>query len=207
MLNNWEEKPLILNEKHKIIIDEWFSMLQKNEYNFNGFTYNGLKLRAELRRQSLPYGVMLQEGYWILADRLFNENKFLIENKNHHQALALFVAVAVFAKNNNDNASFAFQLSEKNPVGERSIMSPLRFNQLIACDNDEVFCRRLIRAVKLRNDNGVNIFSLADGIFLWIQERHDCQLGLPSSDLDPFKRNSIRWAMNYYSNKKNFKEQ
>ena len=140
MLNNWEEKPLILNEKHKIIIDEWFSMLQKNEYNFNGFTYNGLKLRAELRRQSLPYGVMLQEGYWILADRLFNENKFLIENKNHHQALALFVAVAVFAKNNNDNASFA--------------------SQLIACDNDEVFCRRLIRAVKLRNDNGVNIFHL-----------------------------------------------
>ena len=51
MLNNWEEKPLILNEKHKIIIDEWFSMLQKNEYNFNGFTYNGLKLRAELRRR------------------------------------------------------------------------------------------------------------------------------------------------------------
>ena len=199
------KKTLILNDDHKAIIIKWFSKLQVQECFFFGKAYNGLKLRAELKRSSLPNGVMLKEGYWLLANQLFEEKSFLIASDNHHQALAIFVAVAVFVKANNENASFASQLSEKNKKNERNIMSSLRFNQLLASDTEEEFCRRLIRAVKLRGDGGVNLFSLADSIFLWVKEKNNRQKNL-LNNMEPFKRNSVRWAMDYYSTEKSIKE-
>lgn len=199
------KKPLILNDDHKAIIIKWFSKLQIQECYFFGKAYNGLKLRAELKRSSLPNGVMLKEGYWLLANQLFEEKSSLIASDNHHQALAIFVAVAVFVKANNENASFASQLSEKNKKNERNIMSSLRFNQLLASDTEEEFCRRLIRAVKLRGDGGVNLFSLADSIFLWVKEKNNRQKNL-LNNMEPFKRNSVRWAMDYYSTEKSIKE-
>lgn len=205
MSNNIIKKSIILNENHKNCINEWFALLQQRLCGFNGNSYNGRKLRAELRRTSLPFGVIIEDGYQILAEALFAKDNGLAETEIHHQALALFVAVAIFAKVNNSNAPFASQLSEKVKGGERNFLSKLRFEQLLASETEEEFCHRLIRAIKLRGDNGVNIFSLADSIFLWVQEQYDRKQNLPANP-DPFKRNSVRWAMDYYSTKKTSKE-
>jgi CRISPR system Cascade subunit CasB len=205
MSNSLIQKPIVLNENHKKIIDEWFSMLQQRLYNFNGGTYNGRKLRSELRRSSSLYAVMLQEGYMILANALFNESSALASKPIYHQALAQFTRVAAFADANNGKGTFAAQLSERIKIGERNFLSCLRFEQLLASQTPEEFCIRLIRAVKMRGEKGVNLFSLADGIFLWMQEWHDRQQNLPRNT-DPFKRLSVRWAMDYNSTKKQSKE-
>ncbi|MCX8573851.1 MULTISPECIES: type I-E CRISPR-associated protein Cse2/CasB [unclassified Gilliamella] len=200
------KKSIILKENHKKIIDDWFSMLQERRYGFNGGTYNGRQLRAELRRATFLQEIILQEGYTILKDALFDKDSTLFSNKPfHEQALVYFTWVAPFADSNNDNASFASQLSDKVRGGERNFLSRLRFQQLLASETPEEFCRRLIRAIKIRGKNGVNLFSLADGIFLWVQEWHERQQNLPSNS-DPFKRLSVRWAMDYNSTKKTSKE-
>ncbi|WP_085246891.1 type I-E CRISPR-associated protein Cse2/CasB [Gilliamella mensalis] len=205
MSNNLIKKTIILNESHKKCINEWFSMLQQRSYPFYGGTYNGRKLRAELRRATLPFGVMLHEGYFCLANVLFNDTHRLTPTPVHQQALAIFVAVAAFASANNEKAPFAAQLSEKAKGGQRNIMSPLRFEQLQTSETPEEFCRRLIRAVKLRGEQGVNLFSLADGIFLWVREWHNRLQNL-SPTINPFERLSVRWAMDYYSTNKLPKE-
>ncbi|MCO6546948.1 MAG: type I-E CRISPR-associated protein Cse2/CasB [Gilliamella sp.] len=205
MSGNVMKKTVILNESHRKCVNEWFLMLQQRSYSFNGNTYSGRKLRAELRRATLPFGVMLQEGYYCLANALFNDIHRLTQSPFYQQALAIFVSVAVFANANNEQTSFAAQLSEKAKGGEHKIISPLRFEQLQSSKTPEEFCRRLIRAVKLRGENGVNLFSLADGIFLWVQEGYNRLQNL-SLDINPFERQSVRWAMDYYSTKQTSKE-
>ena len=205
MSNSFMKKSVILKENHKKIIDDWFSMLQKRLCGFNGGTYNGRQLRSELRRTMLLENIYLQEGYAILNKALFNQNiSSSSDIRIQFHALACFTWVASFANANNDNAPFATQLSEKVRGGERNFLSYIRFEQLLASKTPEEFCRRLIRAIKIRGKNGVNLFSLADGIFLWVQERHERQENLPFNS-DPFKRLFVRWAMDYNSTKKNIR--
>ena len=206
MSNSFIGKPVLLEENHKKIIDDWYSMLQERRYGFNGGTYNGRQLRAELRRTTLLENIYSQEGYTILNKALYDHNiSSSSDIRIQLQALACFTWVASFANVNNDNAPFAAQLSEKVRGGERSFLSRLRFEQLLASETPDEFCHRLIRATKIRGDNGVNLISLAEGIFLWIQEWLDRQQN-SSFNSDPFKRLSVRWAMDYNSTKKISKE-
>ena len=205
MSDTIQKKLMILNDSHKKIIDEWFSMLQQRQCKFNGINYNGRKLRAELRRVSLSELIILQDGYTILANKLLNNDSKLAQTDIHYHALQILVNVAVFAELNNDKAPFAAQLSEKVKGGERNYLSKLRFERLLASETPEEFCQRLIRAVKLRGEKGVNLISLADGIFLWMQEWYAREHNLPV-DNNPFKRFSTRWAMDYFSTKNNTKE-
>ncbi|WLS92176.1 type I-E CRISPR-associated protein Cse2/CasB [Gilliamella apicola] len=193
---------IILNDNHKKIIDEWFSMLQQRQGKFNGITYNGRKLRAELRRNSLYELICSQAGYRILADKLINNDSKLAKTEVHYYALKIFANVAAFAEKNNDKSPFAAQLSEKIKGGERNYLSELRFERLLTSETPEEFCQRLIRAVKLRGEKGVNLTSLADGIFLWMQEWDAREHGWPA-DTNPFKRLSVRWEMDYFSTKNN----
>jgi CRISPR system Cascade subunit CasB len=202
-----QKKLMILNDNHKKIIDEWFSMLQLRQCTFNGISYNGRKLRAELRRNALSEFIILQEGYMILAKALIHNDSKLPQTDVQYQALQIFVNAAAFAQANNDKAPFAAQLSEKVKGGERSFLSPLRFEQLCESQTPEEFCRRLIRAVKIRGEKGVNLISLADGIFLWMQEWYAREYKHNSSaKTNPFERLSVRWAMDYFSTKNNSKE-
>jgi CRISPR system Cascade subunit CasB len=56
----------------------------------------------------------------------------------------------------------------------------------------------LIQAVKIRGGEGVNILSLADSIFLWMDEWYQRETHKPAVS-DPFARNRIRWASEYLS--------
>ena len=202
MSDTTQKKLIILNDNHKKIIDEWFFMLQQRQGKFNGISYNGRKLRAELRRDSLSESIFLQDGYTILADKLINNDSKLAKTEVHYYALRIFANVAAFAEKNNDKSPFATQLSEKINGGERNYLTELRFERLLASENPDEFCQRLIRAVKLRGEKGVNLTSLADGIFLWMQEWDAREHNWPA-DTNPFKRLSVRWAMDYFSTKNN----
>ena len=202
MSDTTQKKLIILNDNHKKIIDEWFSMLQQRQGKFNGITYNGRKLRADLRRDSLSEFIFLQDGYTILANKLINNDSKLAQTEVHYYALQIFANVAAFAEKNNDKSPFAAQLSEKVKGGERNYLSKLRFESLLTSETPEEFCQRLIHAVKLRGEKGVNLTSLADGIFLWMQEWHAREHNWPA-DTNPFKRLSVRWAMDYFSTKNN----
>jgi len=205
MSDTIQKKLMILNDNHKKIIDEWFSMLQQRRGNFNGITYNGRKLRADLRRDSLSELIFLQNGYTILANKLINNDSKLAQTEVHYYALQIFANVAAFAESNSDKIPFAAQLSEKIKGGERNYLSELRFERLLASETPAEFCHRLIRAVKLRGKKGVNLTSLADGIFLWMHEWYAREHNWPANT-NPFKRFSTRWAIDYFSTKNNTKE-
>ena len=192
MLNSDTAKPLIITlpEAQKVLTD-WFGILSEREASTEGVKINGRAWRAELRRMTLPYGVMMCRGYDALRRKLLS---CMPLSPVDEMALAVFVSVAVHIKSHKDNASFAAQLGP-DKEGTRC-MSELRFQRLQQAAEPEEFCLQLIRAVKLRGNEGVNILSLADSIFLWMREWQQRQEDQPVNS-NPFARNRIRWASEY----------
>lgn len=192
MLNSDTAKPVIITlpEAHKVLTD-WFDILSEREARADGVRINGRAWRAELRRMSLPYGVMMCTGYDALRRKLLS---CMSLRPVDEMALAIFISVAVHIKSHKGNASFAAQLGP-DKEGKRA-MSALRFQRLQQASEPEEFCLQLIRAVKLRGSEGVNILSLADSIFLWMREWQQRQEDQPVNS-NPFARNRIRWASEY----------
>lgn len=173
---------------------EWFAILSERYERKDGKRINGRAWRAELKRMDPPYGVMVCEGYNALRQRLLEHIPL---RPLDEMALALFVSVAVHIKGHKDSRSFAAQLGEK-LNGSSSCVSTLRFERLQKATDPETFCQLLIRAVKVRGTDGVNVLSLADSIFLWMEEWQRRENHEPETT-HPFKRNRIRWANEYLS--------
>jgi len=174
-------------------LTEWFDILSERYKKQDEKRINGRAWRAELRRMEPPYGVMMCEGYAELRRQL---QQHMALQPVDQMALAVFVSVAVYVKNHNSDLSFAAQLGQK--INDRPCLSRLRFERLQQAADPESFCQQLTRAVRLRGDDGVNIVSLADGIFLWMREWQMREEHQPES-IDPFSRNRIRWASEYLS--------
>jgi CRISPR system Cascade subunit CasB len=183
---------------------EWFADLSERYADPGKEQINGRAWRAELKRMEPPYGVMMCEGYDRLRQQLA---KHMSLRPIDEMALALFVSVAahikrdnpfaVSSKNSKQTLSFAAQLGEK--ANESTpVISSLRFERLQKASDPETFCLLLIRAVKIRANNGVNVLSLADSIFLWMEEWLRREEHLPENR-NPFERNRIRWASEYLS--------
>nr|WP_318383809.1 type I-E CRISPR-associated protein Cse2/CasB [uncultured Enterobacter sp.] len=175
------------------VLTKWFDVLSERNNFQTGQRINGRAWRAELRRAEPPYGVMMCEGYAALRTQIAEH---MTLQPIDQMALAIFASVAVHIKKHNDAYSFAAQLGEKS--GDRPCLSRLRFERLQQATDPETLCIQLMRAVKLRGTEGVNVISLADGIFLWMREwqaRENHQL----EALDPFSRCPIRWASEYLS--------
>ena len=122
-----------------------------------------------------PYGVMMCEGYNALRQALLKPMQL---QPLDEMALALFVSVAVHIKSHKEKMSFAAQLGEK-LNGSTPCVSGL-----------------LIQAVKMRGTDGINVLSLADGIFLWMEEWQRRENHQPEPR-NPFERNRTRWANEY----------
>lgn len=180
-------------EAQKALID-WFTLLSERNEREEGKRINGRAWRAELKRMEPPYGVMMCEGYDALRQALL---KHMPLQPLGEMALALFVSVAVHIKSNKDKPSFAAQLGEK-LNGSTSCVSGLRFERLLKASDPETFCQLLIQVVKIRGKDGVNILSLADSIFLWMEEWQRREQHEPEPR-NPFERNRIRWANEYLS--------
>lgn len=173
---------------------EWFAVLSERYIDKGAQRINGRAWRAELKRMAPPYGVMMCEGYGDLRQRL---SEHMPLQPIHEMALALFVSVAVHAKSHKQTLSFAAQLGEK-LRGDRPCLSKLRFERLQKASDPEAFCNLLISAIKIRGAEGVNIISLADSIFLWMEEWLRREEHQPEAS-HPFDRNRIRWANEYLS--------
>ncbi|GLR08694.1 type I-E CRISPR-associated protein Cse2/CasB [Mixta theicola] len=180
-------------EAQKALLD-WFAILSERYAISDKKQVNGRAWRAELKRMELPYGVMMCEGYNNLRQRL---NEHMPLRPVDEMALALFVSVAAHIKSDERALSFAAQLGEQ-ITGAKSVLSSLRFERLQKANDPENFCQLLIRAVKIRAEYGVNVLSLADSIFLWMEEWLRREEHLPENS-NPFARNRIRWASEYLS--------
>ncbi|MEH0834061.1 type I-E CRISPR-associated protein Cse2/CasB [Pectobacterium cacticida] len=179
---------LVINKDDAKKINDWFDALQHR----HGFAGNGRARRAELRRaKSPPYGVLTCPGYHDLAGKLAD----YLRQEHHIVALAIFVSVAAHAGKNTLKSSFAAQLGEKQG-GDRPYLSPLRFERLQRAQTPEELYRQLFRAVQIRGEAGVNLPSLADGIFLWVEEWQARQENR-APEIHPLRRNAVRWACEY----------
>lgn len=191
--SNTAREQILTTPDVKQVVTGWFAALAERREEFAGNWVKGRAWRAELRRMPPPYGVMMCEGYAALRDALLPCIRL---EPIDQLALALFASVAVHVTCDNTDRSFAAQLGSE--IKGRVCLSRLRFERLQRATDPQTFCQQLIRAVKLRGSQGVNIVSLADGIFLWMQEwlaREEHR----SADPNPFRQNRIRWASEYLS--------
>ncbi len=169
-------------------IRRWYSYLQERYHHDGG---NGRAWRAELRRCAQPYGALTTESFQVLMQSLRNHVNF---QPSDTLALAIFASVVAHARKDNPQECFARQLGKEHK--STPYLSRLRFDRLLAIRTPTELCSQLTRAVKLRGDEGVNVVSLADGIFQWMREWHAREQCLPAQS-DPFKRISVRWASEY----------
>ncbi|PXW49854.1 CRISPR-associated Cse2 family protein [Grimontella sp. AG753] len=175
-------------------IKDWFATLTERYASEGAKRINGRAWRAELKRMELPYGSMMSESFHVLRQRI---SVHMPLEPINEMALALFACVAAHIKTHQGKLSFAAQLGEK-LNGDKPCFSVLRFERLQKASDPETFCQLLIQAVKIRGDEGVNLLSLADSIFLWMDEWHQLETHQPLVS-DPFARNRIRWASEYLS--------
>jgi CRISPR system Cascade subunit CasB len=186
--SNTSQELVIYSQTAKDIVNGWFNDLQQRDHSK---PFNGRVWRAELRRAKSIYQVITTPGYRALLNKL---EKVLNVKQSDILALAIFASVAAHARRINNQRSFAAQLGAD--LKGKPCLSSLRFNRLLQARQPEELCAQLIRAVKLRGDEGVNITSLADGILLWMQEwqaRQEHQ----ALEINPFKRNDVRWSSEY----------
>lgn len=197
MLNsNTAAELIVTSNEVRRVLREWYGDLQQRESSNGAQSGNGRAWRAEMRRADAPYGVVEYEGYHALRRRL---TPYMPLWPVDELALAVFASVAIHVKWDNTSRSFAAQLGE-NLKGNRCL-STLRFDRLQQSDSPETLCRQLIRAVKIRGNDGANIASLADGILLWMREHYADRDHQPA-DINPFRRVRIRWANEYLSTTK-----
>lgn len=170
----------------------WFDLLAQRYGHEEEQRINGRAWRAELRRVEPPYGALTCEGYDALRRQL---GAHMPLSPLHQMALALFAGVAAHIKTHNGKLSFGAQLGEK-LNGNDPCVSVLRFERLQKAADPESFSQLLIRAVKIRGHEGVNVLSLADSILLWMEEWQRRSEHQPETT-SPFERNRIRWASEY----------
>ncbi len=216
--SNTAKEKVFTTKEMRTALTSWFGLLQERNVNSDGQKIKGRAWRAELRRMEPPYEVLISEAYAELYRRLAPLMATGEMTATDKLALALFICVAAQAKSHNPLAyqqdkdskgkakkdqdekgrwlSFAAQLGEK--LKGTPCLSRLRFNRLQEARDPQTFCLQLIRAVRLRGEKGVNIISLADGIFLWMREWQAQETHQPQ-DINPFNRNRIRWASEYLS--------
>jgi len=142
--------------------------------------------RAQLRRCGIPAEVFCQRGFHRLC------NKLPWWAKWDEDVMALASVAGVLSHVRTESLlSFPAQLGREKDNSRKPVMSELRFQQLLACQNWDEFYVCLRRAVHLAGLT-VNIISLADGIFHWARDRRDVLSENPS------KRFRFSWADSYY---------
>ena len=144
--------------------------------------------RALLKRAESSADVMLSPVYYKLL------NLFTGENRKGRNALAFAITAGILShvRSNDESRTFAGQLGRpKEPGGTRAAVSELRFQQLAKSSTPDEFYRRLIRTINLL-DKKVNVLSLTDSIFHWVNEHRF------GKDQNPEKRLVVQWSGDYY---------
>lgn len=186
-------KPVVLTDPDAAkVLRRWFEFLQERNNQHQGVATNGRAWRAELRRCAQPFGALTTTAFFQLNQSLSTSARL---QQSDTFALAIVAYVVAHARFDEPKMSFARQLGEK-INGSTPCLSRLRFDRLLAVRTPAELCSQLTRAVKLRGDKGINIVSLADGVFLWMREWQQREENQPV-DSNPFNRFSARWASEY----------
>lgn len=155
---------------------KWWSSLEHNR-----------PARARLRRAERPEDIMLTEPFYQFLQQMPPE-----WSKLENLPTAALVAAALAHVKEHRGGNFAALLASPKEGGEKPRMSELRFQQLQKSSDPAEFFRRLLRAIRLV-ENKVNIYSLADSVWHWMNEY---RFGV---DREPRKRLAVRWANDYYT--------
>jgi CRISPR system Cascade subunit CasB len=140
-----------------------------------------------------PYGAMMCEGYGALRHSLLEHMPLQPLMKWRWRCLP---ASPAHIKKHNEKTSLPRSWGKNSTARRRAFL--LYVLNVCKRPDPQTFCQLLIHAVTIRGHEGVNVLSLADSIFLWMEEwqrREEHQ----SEPRDPFERNRIRWANEYLS--------
>jgi len=143
--------------------------------------------RARLRRAERPDDVVLTEPFFSFLRQMPGAWA-----QPENLPTSAIVAAALAHVEKHREGKFAKQLASPKKIGDRAVMSELRFQQLQKSRDPEEFFRRLLRAIHML-DKSVNIYSLAESILLWMNEY---RFGV---DREPNKRLAFIWAQDYYT--------
>ncbi|MDY0301009.1 MAG: type I-E CRISPR-associated protein Cse2/CasB [Trichlorobacter sp.] len=168
---------------------EWWKSLSENDFERNKVKI-GKGDRARLRRVERPEDALLTEPFFRFLHMMPPE--WALPDNILRSALIASVLSHVDKHDDDEKMSFATQLATPKKVTDKKPrMSVLRFQQLQKSRDPEEFFRRLLRSLQLA-ENPINIFSLADSIWHWMEEY---RFGV---NRKPTKRLSVRWATDYY---------
>jgi CRISPR system Cascade subunit CasB len=143
--------------------------------------------RARLRRAQRLDDVLLTAPFFQFLQQM--PEKWA--NTEYLLSSAIVAAALSHVKKPREGETFATQLALPKAGGKKARMSELRFQQLQKSRDPDEFFRRLLRAIRLL-ENEVNILSLTESILHWMSEY---RYGV---NKEPQKRLSIRWATEYY---------
>jgi len=144
--------------------------------------------KAQLKRCHTAESAMLSAGFralWLgLDDAIINDAR--------PQQIECWATIAVALVHVTSNAQEKFAAAAgKKSVGDKSLVSELRFAQLQSAKSPDDFLRRMRRIIQQLKGN-VDVVSLAADIQQWFIEYGQSR---PTKGKD---RVSVRWAMDYY---------
>lgn len=144
--------------------------------------------KAQLKRADGLDAVMLTEGFRTLWLSL-PEEVITAGNPQKIECFAVIAAALVQVKNTVSEklATVAGKKSE----GDKSVVSEMRFSQLLNAKTPDEFSRRLRRILQ-QVKGEVAVVALAKDIEVWFFEYYGFRPNQPS------KRISVQWAMDYY---------
>lgn len=178
-----------MNEQAKIAVSRWWKsmMLSPAELKQNGIILAPTVYKAQLRRCDSDESTILSEGFRALWSSLPEE--ITDKAKYTMTTWSAIAQVLVFVKKSSEN-SIAFE-SGKKEVGDKSIVSELRFTQLQNAKTSEELVKRLRRILQQLKGKTSPVKMAAD-IERWFYEQTNTQ---PHKASD---RIAVRWAMDYY---------
>lgn len=186
-----------LSDKQAKVLIQWWHALQprdaddqENAKRCGPFLALGRGDRAALRRCGTLLQVMCEPAYVALTVRLDEERKLApVPWKASGLALIAGLSVHVAAQGTEPVAAL---LGKSREGGDTPVMSRLRFEQLLRCEEEDELFLRMRRALDMIAGQPVLLQEMANDLLAWMAELHG---ELPP----PAQRVRVRWATSYFS--------
>lgn len=179
-----------MDDKTKMVILRWWQsmFLPAEKLREKGIIPAPTSHKAQLKRADGVDAVMLTEGFRALWLNLPEE----VIATNNFQKIECFAAIAsVLVQVKTDANERLAIVAGKKSEGDKSVVSEMRFSQLMNAKTPDDFIRRLRRILQQVKGEAA-VVALAKDIEGWFLEYYGFRPNQPS------KRISVQWAMDYY---------
>ncbi|MBV1916045.1 MAG: type I-E CRISPR-associated protein Cse2/CasB [Pseudomonadales bacterium] len=147
---------MVLKDKESQTILDWYHWLHEDKQK---------GARARLKRCTSLDEVIIERGFLRLNQALPRLNQYDL------MGIALVAGALAVAKTN-DGASLATLLGKAKEGSDNPVFSDLRFQRLLASDNEEQLFQNIRRAV-IQAGEKANPLALADSLLHWHQEHRN----------------------------------